>query len=274
MDLYYGAEHNLKDLIKTHLFIICCTNSGTTFLKEALATSENTWNLKREGQHMFGFAGPNGIGLRAYKLWTTEKFKDTFTDPEKYDWEKIKDAWYFQAYSKNPEAQVFVEKSPPFLMIVDQLIKEFKNAKFLFMVRDPYAVVEGMHRTTWYSCDDLYTEKEYLHLSAVQTINCLKIQKENLGKWGEHGVFFTYEQMCDEPAKVGEMIRELVPELDDLNLRQKLKVKNYHEELRNMNDQQIERLTDEDIEQVNKVFSPYEDILKTFNYSLLEKSSG
>ncbi len=269
MDLYYGAQHNLKDLIKTHLFIICCTNSGTTFVKNALATSKNTWNLFREGQHIFGFAGPSGIVLKAYKLWTTEGLIDKFTDTKNYNWEKIKIAWYFQAFSKNPEASVFVEKSPPFLLIVEQLINQFKNPKFLFMVRNPYAVVEGIHRTTWGKCRNVFTKEEYLSLAATQVINCLKIQKQNLENWGDYGTFFTYEQMCEEPEKVEGLIKDLVPEMEDLVLRQKLKVKTYNEELRNMNAQQIERLTDENIEQINKIFLPDKDILDFFNYTLM-----
>jgi hypothetical protein len=273
MDLYHGAKHNLKDLIKTHLFVICGTNSGTTFLRDALATSKNTWNLKREGQHTFGFAGPSGIGSKAYKLWATEEWKDTFTDPKNYDWEKIKTAWYFQAYSKNSQATVFIEKSPPFLLIVEQLVKEFENARFLFMVRNPYAVVEGVNRTTWFKVKDYIPQEDFLTFAARQVINCLKFQKQNLENWGDRGVFFTYEQMCEEPEKVQESIKNLVPEIDDLVLQQKLKVKKYDEELRNMNDQQIERLTDKNIDQINEIFSPNEDILKYFNYPLLKKSS-
>ena len=270
MKLHYGAANNLKNLIKTHLFIICSPHSGTTFLKNALSTSKNTWNLPKEGQHTYGFAGPSSNGLKAQKLWATEKWIDTFSTSQNYDWERIKKAWNFQAFSLNPEATVFVEKSPPFLLIINQLIKEFENARFLFMVRNPYAVVEGIRRRIiQYKLHDNIPAKELLTQASIQVINCLKIQKQNLETWGDHGVFFTYEQMCEEPERVQEKIIKLVPEIDDLVLRQKLRIKDYNEELRNMNEQQIERLTNEDIEQINEVFAPYEYILEYFNYSLL-----
>ena len=64
MSLFYGAKYDLENLIETHLFIICANNSGTTFLRNALATSKHTWNLTREGQHTYGFAGPSSIGLK------------------------------------------------------------------------------------------------------------------------------------------------------------------------------------------------------------------
>ena len=54
----YGAGRDLERTIRTHLFVICANNSGSTFLKEVLATCRATWNLPREGQKMLGYAGP------------------------------------------------------------------------------------------------------------------------------------------------------------------------------------------------------------------------
>ena len=51
---------NMKSKIKTHLFIISPNNSGSTFLKNALAASEHTWNLKKEGQHTFATSDRQG----------------------------------------------------------------------------------------------------------------------------------------------------------------------------------------------------------------------
>ena len=270
MSLYYGAKYNLEKLIKTHLFVICANNSGSTFLRDALATSENTWNLRREGQHTYGFAGPSSIGLKAHKRWASEDYWiDIFTDPKNYDWEVIKKAWYFQAFSRNENATIFVEKSPPFLMIVDQLVENFRNAKFLFMVRNPYATIEGVRRKSPILWRDSTAPEEVLTLAATHIINCLKFQRKNIKRFGERGVFFTYEQMCAEPEKVEEMIKYLVPEIDDLILRRRLKVKEYDEELRDMNNQQIERLTTGDRKQINDIFSREKDLLEFFGYSLI-----
>lgn len=270
MSIFYGANFDLPNLIKTHLFVICANNSGTTFLRNALATSRHTWNLVREGQHTFGFAGPSSIGMQAHKRWASENhWIETFANPKNYDWGTIKKAWYFQAFSKDQNACVFIEKSPPFLLIVDQLINNFPNAKFLFMVRNPYAVVEGIRRKSppqkW---GNVSLEKK-ITVAADHVINCLKFQKQNLKKWGHHGVFFSYEQMCAEPEKVETQIKNLVPEIDDLVLKQRIKVKEYNEELRNMNDQQIKRLTADDKAQINRVFLREKELLEFFNYSII-----
>ena len=60
--LHFGDGCDLESRITTNLFIICANNSGSTFLKDALAASRRTWNLTVEGQFMFGFVG---TGARA-----------------------------------------------------------------------------------------------------------------------------------------------------------------------------------------------------------------
>ena len=77
--------------------------------------------------------------------------------------------------------------------------------------------------------------------------------------------------MCDDPAGVEEKIRGLVPELDDLRLRQRLLVKGrYHEMLTNMNDRQIARLDAARIATFNRVFRKHRDLLDHFGYQMLE----
>ncbi len=54
--------------------------------------------------------------------------------------------WHFQAFARDPAASVFYTKTPHFLLHVDELARHFPNARFLFMVRNPYAVCEGICR--------------------------------------------------------------------------------------------------------------------------------
>ena len=106
-------------------------------------------------------------------------------------------------------------------------------------------------------------------------MNCLALQRDNLERYGSHGVFFTYEAMCDEPRQVEREIRRLVPALDDLNLKQRLVVKGrYDEMLTNMNERQIARLTPGQIAAVNRVFRKRRDVLRYFGYDLMEPRAG
>ena len=269
MSRVYGAMHNLERAVGTHLFGIAPNNSGSTFLKEAMATCRGTWNLWYEAPRVFGFAGAP-IYQRIPLIWTAERdWLARLTIPGAYDWERNRRAWYFQAFARSPEASVFYTKAPPFLLYVGELARHFSNPKFLFMVRNPYAVCEGICRNLRRS--GLARGRDLPAAAARHVVNCLEYQRRNIETFGDRGVFFTYEAMCDEPEAVEEKIRTLVPELDDLRLRQRLLVKgNYHEMLTNMNARQIARLDAAQIAIFNRVFRERRDLLDHFGYEILE----
>jgi hypothetical protein len=274
MKHYFGAQYNLKQLIDNHLFIICPNNSGSTFLKNVLATSQQTWNLDKEGQHSVGFAGPNTRSLKAGLVWSTRpEWVQKLTDKDAYDWPKITKAWYFCSFGLNPNATVFITKSPPFLLSIEKLHQNFKQAKFIFMVRNPYAVIEGICRNRGGRDLDSQLESELRAIASQQIVNCLAWQKQNLQNYGQDNLFFTYEQMCDQPQQTEQKIKHWLPILSDLTLQQTISVKGqYDEPLRNMNAQQIQRLTQKDIKIINQVLRPHQDLLAEFGYGLLEEN--
>ena len=278
--LAYGVDHDLEDLVDTHLFGICPNNSGSSFLMQALATSRATWNLPKEGQAVLGFRGPTSkaasvAGLpRTGLFWAyRQQWMDVFTDPRHYDWPRIRKAWYFLAYARNSGASVFYTKSPPHLLIVDQLVRHFRNPKFLFMVRNPYAVCEGICRRPRASAARAGEGVNPLEAAATHIVNCLEWQRRNLETHGNRGAFFTYEAMCAAPERVAREIHTLVPAISDLNLRQRLPVKRRHYEmLTDMNARQIARLDAEQIATLNRVFRAHRDTLDYFGYDLMDAS--
>ena len=266
--VHFGAGRDRRSRITTNLFIICANNSGSTFLKNALATSRRTWNLTVEGQFMFGFAGPN-TRTHGRLLWGADpRWREILADDGAYDWPRNRHVWYFQASALEPDATVFTTKAPPFLLHVEALNRHFRNARFLFMVRNPYAVCEGIWR---YRQDQPVPPGRRLFEAAAEHVAyCLERQQRNLETHAHLGAFFTYEAMCDEPERVERQIRSLVPEIDDLKLRQRLRVKGlYDETLTNMNARQIARLTPAQIAAANRVFEERRGVLEHFGYSLL-----
>lgn len=266
---YFGAQHALDRVVTTHLFIMCPNNSGSTFLKQALATSAHTWNLAREGQHTFGFVGPSSSKAALNRQWAaTAESIAAFTDPDAYDWPASRRGWYFQAFSASPDAHVFVEKSPPFLLVVDQLAAHFPDATFLFMVRNPYAVVEGILRKSRRAWLESVGPDTALRLASAHVVNCLAYQRRNIERWSRQGACFTYEEMCADPRRVERLIAEQVPGLDDVNLGQRLRVREYDEPPRNMNPQQIARLGPDRCRQLTDLFADHRDVLAFFGYEL------
>ena len=282
---FFGAVHDLERVVATHLFVICANNSGTTFLKQALAASRRTWNLPSEGRQVFGFAGPRPADdpelADGDRIWAARKrWLDVLADPAKYDWPRIRKAWYFQAYARDPAASVFVEKTPRHLVRVDALARHFRDARFLFMVRNPYAVCEGICRTLRidrtrgrHTAPEAAQEGVRLEILAARHVaTCLEYQRRNVEALGERGRFFTYEAMCAEPERTARTIRELAPALDDLNLRRRLPVhRHYYEMLTDMNARQIARLTPGQLAAFNRVFRRHRAILDHFGYEFMDR---
>jgi len=267
LTMHFGAQFDLRSQIKTHLFLLCPNNSGSTFLINALRTSKHVWGLRREGQHVYGFAGPSSNNTKLGLNWgSTPKTVEHFSDSANYDWGKIEKAWYFQATSTNPEASIFATKAPPFLLIPHLLEKNFSNTKFLFMARDPYATIEGIARRRIF----IDTDKQTTFLKAAEhIITCFKQQRRNMENYTNNSIKFSYEAMCDSPELIVSQIQQLVPELDDLKLDQKLSVKQlYDEKLRNMNEQQIARLDDEAISLINSVLENHIELIGYFGYEI------
>ena len=283
MDYVPGAGRDLEQLVRTHLFVVCPNNSGSSFLEAALGRCRATWRLPQEGQFIRGFVGP--VTTETYGreqqmpalLWASErKWLDLFREPSGYDWPLSRKAWYFHARAQCADASVFVTKSPPHVLHVGQLAEAFRNAKFLFMVRNPYAVCEGIcrryHGRLAAILHRQFTEpgRSVEAAAAVHVATCLAWQRRNIETYAERGAFFTYETMCAEPEAVARKVQGLVPELDDLKLRQRIAVKTYDEPLTNMNERQIARLSAKEIEVFNRVFRQHRDALAYFGYELMD----
>ena len=278
-----AANRKLADLIDAHLFVVCPNDSGSSFLAGALESCRAVWRLPGEGQQMHGFAGPlpwrphGADGWIPGLLWAAEqRWIDLFAEPARYDWPRTRKAWYFHAWAAHPAASVFVAKSPPHLLCVEQLARHFRNARFLFMVRNPYAVCEGICRRYRTIFPERYRRQfgeraeSLLAAAANHVVNCLAWQRRNIEAWRDSGVFFTYESMCADPTGTAQAIRALVPQLEDLNLRQRLAVKDYDEMLTDMNPRHLARLDADEIEALSRVFRQHRDVLAYFDYDIME----
>ena len=277
--VFLGALRS-RQMVTTHLFVICPNNSGSTFLRNALATSRRTWNLPKEGWLMFGHVVPRPINdprmAGSQRIWAARRrWAAVLKDPAEYDWPRTRKAWYFQAYARDPAASVFVEKTSQHLLLVDALARHFRNARFLFMVRNPYAVCEGICRVLrshLRAGKYVALEGERLETVAARHVaTCLEQQRRNVETHGDHGIFFRYETMCAEPERVAHDIRLLVPELDDLNLRRRVAMRRYNEMLTDMNARQIARLTPGQIAAINRVFRRHRAVLDHFGYAVMDR---
>lgn len=266
---FYGAQVDLAKVVKTHLFCLSPSHGGSTFVRQAMATSLATWQAPEEVSWLLGRGLPAlpfpsafvGVGFRRQAL---------LADDGRYDWPNARRSWYFQAQSRSPAASVFFSQSPWHLFQADLLAARFENTRFLFMVRNPYALCEALCRS--------FRERHPSHarhlpleeIAATHYVACFRRLAEVMVRHAGRGALFTYETMCSAPDRVAELVGELVPAIDDLDLRQRLPVKDrYYEDLTDMNDRHIGRLDGCQIAAMNAVFRPNEAALRHFGYEVM-----
>ena len=254
--------------IAGHLFLLAPNNSGSTFLAAALARCARAWSLPREGQHVAGFQGPSSRGTGTRLLWAADPASvATFRAPAAYDWNRTRRAWHFHARADQAGADTLIVASPPFLLVADQLAAAFADAAFLIMVRNPYAVAEGIIRRAA-NAGPVAPGESLATTAERHIVAALAAQQANRAALADRAAFFTYEDMCRTPGRVAANIAALVPALADLTLDQSLPVKGrYHEPLRDMNADQIARLTPGQTADLHAVFAAHRDLLAAFGYA-------
>ncbi len=263
---YFGSSYILPKLIKRHLFISESNNSATTYIKNLLETSSSTWNLKREGQATEGFDGPKTRGHDYHLIWAAkDKWLNNFRNPCSFNWDKTKIAWYRQAYANNFEATVFVEKSPSSLAYRQQLEDNFLNPSFIYILRNPHAIAEGIHRNLQYPS----SIEERFQLIAKHISQCFHLVSTNLHNSRDNTLLIEYELFCENPGLYLDQITTLFPEINDLNIDQPIAVKGkYYDVLHNMNGNQLERLSSDQINYLNKEFIKHRQLFEKFGYQL------
>lgn len=168
------------------LFILGCNNSGTTLLVELLEKHPVIRSLPKEGQRLTT-AIPNSAPLGIGRVFTQrmDLFRWTECDSGacvprlRYDW----------AYYADPRPGIRLEKSPPNTLRSRWLQRWFAPARFLLIVRNPYAVCEGIARRRGHSLEDAA-----LHWRTVH-----EVLDEDLPHL-ERSLTITYEEFCERPA--------------------------------------------------------------------------
>lgn len=239
------------------LFLITPPNSGSTAISEIVNTSNRVMKLheRSEGQWLVP-------GLCKQDRW----------NPGKYvDYNSVKAVW-LQRYQNNKalmnNADVVIEKSPPNMMRIDKLLLLFHDYSVIANNRNPYAICSSsLYR--YYDAKKLqpYERKILLEKIAKEWITrSIKIS-EIIER---HGIpLFTYEEFCSSPASLLDVLNLPVGVAESIDLNAKVKVKDYEPQvIRNQNDRQISRLTDEEINHIRSVLESSGQLLDYFGYKL------
>ena len=234
---------NIDLMGRKHLFILCPPASGSTLLWRILQTSPHVSAFNNEGKSL------------VKSILAT---KDRWNPSKTIKWETVKKRWEEEwDHCKT----VLLEKSPPHLVRAQQLEQHFTSSHFLIMVRNPYAFCEGIRRrrsknTTYYNIAKFW-------------VICSRYQIRNIGQL-KNSMCLTYEELTNNPTQVSRKIIGFLPELEELKLEGNFSVFEKSMKISNLNEEQIRRLSDGDIYEINMVLREYRDFMSFFGYDYLE----
>lgn len=246
------------------VFIVGCYNSGTTLLNEIL------------GQH------PEIAILPDEGVWLT----NILSKPEDYSWgrlwcgckdqiyldenstgvnvDRLKAEWCFW-YGK--DKKVFLEKSIANSARTRFLQKNFENAHFIWIIRNGYAVAEGIRRKA-YGKKTLplqYKKSGYpIELCAWQWVENNRVIEEDSEHIRNIKQIF-YEDLVSDPEAIVEDILNFLPVEDKSSpsLNRVWKILGVESPIKNMNQKNIEQLSLRDIQAINEVAEP---MLRRYGY--------
>lgn len=176
-------------------------------------------------------------------------------------WDRIKTAWDGYWDHSKP---VLVEKSPPNLIRVAEIREHFDPAAFVVMVRDPYALTEGLMRRNGWSAG----------FSAAFAIRTLRAQMDNARSLGDDALVFTYEELVADPIGLADRIGRFLPELADIDPRREFAVHSIDGDgsraIVDLNVRKVARLTPGHLRTINEILRPNDDVMRFWGYGYVE----
>jgi hypothetical protein len=132
--------------IEKPIFIFGCCNSGTTILWETLKKHKDLSGPKVEGQDLRNLpkSMKHYLGKTTFRLWAHPKFNLEYYRTEDDYNEKDKEQ-IIRVYKRHLKADTrFITKSPADTLRARLIQAYFPDAYFIAMVRDGYAVSQGI----------------------------------------------------------------------------------------------------------------------------------
>lgn len=238
-----------------NLFLIVPNNSGSTLLHNLIATSKSVATLPIEGQFC-NFAGPDTENAGLIGIFSLKE--SLFRNEKNYNWFAIESAWNKLWRQDNPNAIIYLEKSPPNVLRIEMLERHFYNSKFILMIRNPYAMIEGILRNNRQSTLDMAIRHTDIMFSA---------QMNNIAKY-KSSLFLKYEDLTENPVYYSNLIMDYIG-VQDINYAKIFKCKTYISEIRNFNDDQIARLSKNQINNISNCFRKHENMMNLLGYDIL-----
>jgi hypothetical protein len=180
----------------TWCFVLGVNNSGTSLLNRLLGRHPEIHVLPLEGQKLTD-AFPQPLAFGVPRSWSRRL--DLFRLDERDSDDDVERIVFHWLHHYPAKPGVLVEKSPPNTLRSRWLQAHFAPARFIAIVRNPFAVAEGVRRR----------EGHPLEVGAEHWRQANEILLDDLGHL-EHHRLIRYEDLCRAPLDTLDAIRELL----------------------------------------------------------------
>jgi len=243
------------------LFIVGCYNSGTELLMSMLGRHPGIASLPVEGQFLTDqFVPDYELGLPRMWALREDLFRLTESDAGP-DVTRLKKEWIMRLDRSRP---VFLEKSPPNSARTRWLQAHFENAHFVAIVRDGYAVAEGIRR----KAEPHHLKSGWpIELCARQWRRTYEVLLED-ARYLQRLHWVKYEDLTAQPRdELGKILAFLNLPVDapGFSLDGTWAVHEKTEPIRNMNAENIAALSQDDIAVISQEAQP---VLRHFGYAV------
>ncbi len=244
------------------VFIVGCYNSGTTLLSELMSRHPDISGIPTEGHFITDqFVKDFDIGLPRMWVDREDMFRLTEND-DGPDVLRLKKEWGMRL---DLSKKVLLEKSPPNAARTRWFQKHFENAHFIGLVRNGYAVAEGISRKG----DPKHIKDGWpIDRSARQWARSNEVLQDD-AKHLKHFTWVKYEDLAADPKATLNRLAEFLglPPFPEAAYSDSFKIHERNDSVRDLNKVSIDRLSPEQVRTVNQVAG---DCLRHHGYDILE----
>jgi len=244
------------------LFLVGCYNSGTTLIADVLGEHPQIAALPDEGQYLTDqLLLDYKIGLPRMWVGREDLFRmdETSTGP---DVQRMRKEWAMRLPRTAP---VVLEKTPANMARTRWLQANFPNAHFVGILRNPYAVIDGIRR----KAEPQHIEAGWpIEMCAHQWARSNEVLAEDATHL-ERFMWLRYEDFVNSTAESIARVLEFVglPQTMTLEQGQAWNVHERREPIRDMNAESIAGLAPGDIRAINSLIGPQ---VEAFGYQRFE----
>ena len=251
------------------IFIVGCYNSGTTLLNALLGSHGEISSLDTEGVMLTDqLHGPEDFGWN--RMWHMCRDKLEICELQKKpNPDRLKKEWGFWFDTKK---QFWLEKSIINSLNIDWFEKHFDYPYFIWIVRNGYAVSEGIQRRTKEigKHPTVYAEGYPIDLCARQWVISNQVIEEKLSSV-ENFMKITYEDLTESPLHSMRLLLDWLPmKHKNIEIPYTFTFQKKTLKIKNLNEESIEHLSLKQIDSINKVA---QDMLEHHQYKVILKAS-